>query len=85
MITVADATLTQNLDSKARNLEIRKNVLTKFLWEQKQAAEATSPPAKAPVGRLSIPPQQARHDATAPGNPKITRIPNFRVISDLAS
>ena len=47
---ITDATLTQNLDSKARNLEIRKNVLTKFLWEQKQAAEATSPPAKAPVG-----------------------------------
>ena len=53
---ITDATLTQNLDSKARNLEIRKNVLTKFLWEQKQAAEATSPPAKAPVGGAGIPP-----------------------------
>ena len=53
---ITDATLTQNLDSKARNLEIRKNVLTKFLWEQKQAAEATSPPAKAPVGGTGIPP-----------------------------
>ena len=56
---ITDATLTQNLDSKARNLEIRKNVLTKVLWEQKQAAEATSPPAKAPVGGTGIPPQQA--------------------------
>ena len=53
---ITDATLTQNLDSKAHNLEIRKNVLTKFLWEQKQAAEATSPPAKAPVGGTGIPP-----------------------------
>ena len=59
---ITDATLTQNLDSKARNLEIRKNVLTKHLWEQKQAAEATSPPAKAPVGRLSIPPASKSHD-----------------------
>ena len=55
---ITDATLTQNLDSKARNLEIRKKVLTKHLWEQKQAAEATSPPAKAPVGGAGKPPQQ---------------------------
>ena len=55
---ITDATLTQNLDSKARNLEIRTNVLTKFLWEQKQAAEATSPPAKAPVGGTGIPPSK---------------------------
>ena len=53
---ITDATLTQNLDSKARNLEIRKKMLTKHLWEQKQAAEATSPPAKAPVGGTAIPP-----------------------------
>ena len=73
---ITDATLTQNLDSKARNLEIRKNVLTKFLWEQKQAAEATSPPAKAPVGGTGIsPPQQGK--PLFAGSPKITLISNF--------
>ena len=71
---ITDATLTQNLDSKARNLEIRKNVLTKHLWEQKQAAEATSPPAKAPVGGAGIPPANPPLCAALP---KITLISDF--------
>ena len=74
---ITDATLTQNLDSKARNLEIRKNVLTKFLWEQKQAAEATSPPAKAPVGGTGIPRPAPQGKPLFVGSPKITLISDF--------
>ena len=55
-IMINNAAFTQRLESEARNLEIRRMLLTKFLWEQKQAAETTRLPAMAPVGGTGIPP-----------------------------
>ena len=60
-IMINNAAFTQRLESEARNLEIRRMLLTKFLWKQKQAAEATRLPAMAPVGGAGIPLQEARY------------------------
>ena len=52
---ITDATLTQNLESKSRNLEVREKVLNKPLWVKNEAIVATSAPVKAHVGGVRIP------------------------------